>query len=173
MHTDLYARYFEKGNRKVAVGKLRAKIAKASDYGGPMFRTGALLFTGLIFGIQGLVYAARQYYDSPDGTFKTTTSYLLQIYAGYFCFLALSFLFVVDAMVFENFHVNYPFIFELDSRNNINWRQMSEVPSAFACILGVCMWLNFLEIGGPVMFIYWPVVLIGVRHLFIAARGQC
>ena len=48
-----------------------------------MFRTGALLFTGLVFGIQGIVYAANEYYGSPGPSeFHTTTSYLLQIYAG-------------------------------------------------------------------------------------------
>jgi hypothetical protein len=68
-------------------------------------------------------------------------------------------------MVFEKFHVNYPFIFELDNRSNINWREMSELPSAFACILGVCMWLNFTHVGESTMYIYWPVVLIGVSYL--------
>ena len=49
-----------------------------------MFRTGALLFTGLVFGIQGIVYAAARYYASPVGSeSQTTTSYLLQIYGGY------------------------------------------------------------------------------------------
>lgn len=49
-----------------------------------MFRTGALLFTGLVFGIQGIVYAATEYYGSPVGSDReTTTSYLLQIYGGY------------------------------------------------------------------------------------------
>lgn len=87
----------------------------------------------------------------------------------YTCFLALAFLFVLDAMVFEKFHVNYPFIFELDNRSNINWREISELPSAFACILGVCMWLNFTHVGGSTMYIYWPVVLIGVSHLRCAS----
>ena len=77
------------------------------------------------------------------------------------------FLFLLDAIVFENFHVNYPFIFELDSRSNINWRQISEIPSVFACMLGVCMWLNFSQIGGEVMYIYWPVILIGVSQLLL------
>ena len=71
-------------------------------------------------------------------------------------------------MVFETFHVNYPFIFELDNRSTINWRQLAELPSAFACILGVCMWLNFNpSIGDDTMYIYWPIVLIGVSHILI------
>lgn len=48
-----------------------------------MFRTGALLFTGLVFGIQGVVYAATRYYAAPVASeSQTTTSYLLQIYGG-------------------------------------------------------------------------------------------
>lgn len=85
---------------------------------------------------------------------------------SYFCFLALAFLFVLDAMIFEKFHVNYPFIFELDTRSTINWRQLAELPSAFACILGICMWLNFNpSIGDATMYIYWPIILIGVSHV--------
>lgn len=67
----------------MAVGKLRAKAVKATDFGGPMFRTGLLLGIGVVFGLQGLVYAALLYYDAPDGsTLRTDTSYLLQLYAG-------------------------------------------------------------------------------------------
>lgn len=84
---------------------------------------------------------------------------------SYFLFLALMFLFLVDAIIFENCRVNYPFIFELDTRSNTNWRQISEVPSVFACMLGVSMWFNFAQIGGPAMYIYWPVMLIGVSPL--------
>jgi xenotropic and polytropic retrovirus receptor 1 len=160
---DLYARYFERGNHKVAVGKLRAKTTKASDYGGPMFRTGAMMAIGVVFGIEGLVYAANGYYDAlPGSEIQTQTSYLLQLYGGYFAFLALAYLFVLDAWVFETYRVNYVFIFELDTRNPINWRRMAELPSAFACLLGVCMWLNFSMVGGDAMYLYWPVVLIGV-----------
>ena len=81
----------------------------------------------------------------------------------YFCFLFLAFLFVINAAMFDTLDLNYHFIFGLDKRDSINWRQLSEIPSAFACILGVCMWLNFHpSIGPDTMYIYWPIVLIGV-----------
>ena len=81
----------------------------------------------------------------------------------YFAFLALSFLFLLDAWVFEKFHVSYPFIFELDNRTLLNWRQVLELPSALAFMLGICMVVNFSEMMHDALYLYWPVILIGVR----------
>ena len=75
---DLYARYFERGNHKVAVGKLRSKIAKASDFSGSIFRNGLLIAAALVFGVQGLVYGAKKLND-PDMQIRTSASYLLQV----------------------------------------------------------------------------------------------
>lgn len=123
---DLYARYFERGNHKVAVGKLRAKTAKAGDFTGSIWRQGVLATAGAVFGIQGLVYGIQQIFND-DPVVGTESGYLLQIYGGYFLMLLLVGLFVLDARAFTQAKVNYQFVFEFDSRHMLDWRQLSEV----------------------------------------------
>ncbi|KAI5364980.1 Putative SPX domain, Syg1 family protein [Septoria linicola] len=168
---DLYARYFEKGSRKVAVSKLRTKIERAGDYSGAVARASALLTAGSVFGIQGLVRGAELLFDA-DQAKATFTSYLLQLYAGYFMMVFLSLLFCACAGMFNKFQVNYQFIFELDNRQALNWLQLLEIPAFLYFLLGIVMWLNFdVQAGGNTMFIYWIVVLVGlaVASFFLPA----
>lgn len=77
---DLYARYFERGNRKIAVSKLRHTIKKSGDYSPSTFRAGLLLMGGILFAIQALVYAT-QHLVHADPTAQIWTSYLMQVRA--------------------------------------------------------------------------------------------
>ncbi|KAF3479681.1 uncharacterized protein GIQ15_06657 [Arthroderma uncinatum] len=74
---DLYARYFERGNRKVATRKLRGKAMRSADYSQNSFRSGLLLAAGLVFAAQGLSHAVEHLVDDDLGR-KIETSYLLQ-----------------------------------------------------------------------------------------------
>ena len=74
---DLYARYFEKGNHKVAVGKLRSKQARDS-FSASVFRNGLLCAAGLVLGIEGTVYSTASL-ASQDLNIATDTGYLLQV----------------------------------------------------------------------------------------------
>ncbi|KAF9891239.1 hypothetical protein FE257_004803 [Aspergillus nanangensis] len=74
---DLYARYFERGNRKIAISKLRNTLNKSGDFSPNTFRAGLLLMAGVLFGVQALIYAA-QHLDHDDPVVRTDTSYLLQ-----------------------------------------------------------------------------------------------
>ena len=76
---DLYARYFERGNHKIAVGKLRSKQARDS-FSASVFRNGLLFAAGLVLGVEGVVYGSAQLYNE-DPIIVTQTGFLLQVFS--------------------------------------------------------------------------------------------
>lgn len=156
---DLYARYFERGNRKLAAGKLRRLTRRGGDESGSTFLTGLCLGVGGVFSFQGMIYGAELLFD-PDPLVRQQATYLMQIYGGYFLMLLLFSLFCLDCYVWTANKINYPFIFEFDPRHNLDWRQLSEFPSFCLLLLGIFIWLNFTRYGSPVMYLYYPVLLI-------------
>jgi hypothetical protein len=163
---DLYARYFERGNHKVATGKLRSLQGKRIEQSASSFRSGLLIGTGAVFIIQGVIYGADLLHHT-DLTIRTQASYLLQIYGGYFLALYLFTWFCFDCNIWERNRINYTFVFEFDLRNNLDWRQLAEFPAFLVFLLGLFVWLNFSQYGASDMFIYYPVLLIFVTVFII------
>ena len=50
-----------------------------------------------------------------------------QLYGGYFLGLLLFLLFCLDCGIWTRAKINYVFIFEFDTRHNLDWRQLAEV----------------------------------------------
>ncbi|KAI5288821.1 hypothetical protein KEM52_001011 [Ascosphaera acerosa] len=162
---DLYSRYFEKGNRKVAVNKLRGKLHRAQDYSATTFRNGVMFASGFVLGVQGVVSAGHHLFH-PDPTVRVQTSYILQLYAGYALILLHFLLFCLDCFVWTRTKINYVFVFEYDTRNVLDWRQLAELPCFFTLLLGLIMFLNFRWVDLSV-YIYWPVILIGLTVIIL------
>jgi hypothetical protein len=76
-------------------------------------------------------------------------------------------LFVINCYIWTENKINYPFIFEFDHRHQLDWRQLAEFPSFFLLLLGVFIWLNFSRYGSEDMYLYYPVVLIGLSVCII------
>lgn len=163
---DLYARYFERGNQKLAAGKLRSLSRKSTDESGSSFLNGFLIGAGVVFTVQGLAYGV-QLLHGDDAQLRAHTSYLLQIYAGYFMMLLLFSLFCVNCFVWTRCKVNYPFIFEFDQRSLLDWRRLSEFPSFFLLLLGIFMWMNFSRFGAERAYLWYPVFMLAITALVI------
>ncbi|KAH6665581.1 EXS family-domain-containing protein [Halenospora varia] len=156
---DLYARYFERGNSKAAVSKLRSHKGY-KDESKSAFLNGLLIGTGFIFAIDGLISGVRLL-SSDDKDMRKMTSSHLKLYAGYFLMLCIFFLFCLDCQAWTKNKVNYPFIFEFDSTHHLDWRKLAKFPSFFTFLFGITFWLNFTRVfGGRDLFLWYPVILI-------------
>lgn len=163
---DLYSRYFEGGNHKLAIGKLRSLTKKHPMESGSSFQNGFLVGTGLVFAVQGLIYGIQLLFGD-DEDLRQQTSYLLQVYGGYFLMLLLFSLFCLNCMIWTRNKINYPFIFEFDQRHHLDWIRLAEFPSFFLLLFGLFIWTTFSRYGPDVLYEYYPVILIGITALII------
>ena len=158
---DLFARYFERDNTKAALTKLRARKVRDESLG--TFNSGVLVGLGGVFSIQGFISALRMMFDENTHEDKrNVVGSHLQIYGGYFLLLCMGWMFCLNCYIWTRAKVNYPFIFEFDTRTSLDWRKLCQFPSVFSLLFGVIFWLNFsAEWGSLDLFLWYPVILIG------------
>lgn len=154
---EMYTRYFENGNRKVSIAKLRTNAVEktyyVSDY-----------FSGLFLGIAIPLVVFSFYVGisrTLDGYF-TNGKYLLQIWGGFFVMLLMAWLFSINCLVWTKYKVNYKFIFEFNQHDALDYKQYMVLPSLFFLFGGLIAWLSFHD--------FWPDTFSGYDFpwLFLA-----
>ncbi|KAJ6261553.1 hypothetical protein Dda_4223 [Drechslerella dactyloides] len=144
---DLFATHYEKGRRKHAVERLRTREPKKSATG-PVFRAGWYIGMGLPLLIQALYEAYHRGKDKYGMRHESQVSYLLQIWAGFAFPTLFLLLFTLCCRAWIEARINYVFIFEFDTRNNLNWRQLMELPAMFTFVQILLMWFCFTPFWG-------------------------
>ncbi|TID14788.1 hypothetical protein CANINC_004459 [Pichia inconspicua] len=145
---ELYTRYFENGNRKIAVTKLRTNEVESTYYL-------ADYLSGLFFGISIplLAYAFYLGIHLAVDHRLADAKYLSQIWGGFFLVIFMSWLFAINCLVWTKYKVNYKFIFEFNQHDALDYKQYMMLPSLMFAIAGLIAWLSFEN--------YWPNTFSG------------
>lgn len=154
---ELYTRYFENGNRKVSIAKLRTSAVEktyyVSDYFSGLFLGIAIPFVILAF-VVGIHRTQTGYFINGK--------YLLQIWGGFFVMLLMAWLFSINCLVWTKYKVNYKFIFEFNQHDTLDFKQYMVLPSLLFFFGGIIAWLSFHD--------FWPNTFSGYDFpwLFLA-----
>lgn len=161
---ELYTRYFENGNRKVSIAKLRTSAVEKTYYV-------ADYLGGLFIGV-GLPFVVYSIYLGLHKTINgnlTNGKYLLQIWGGFFMMVMMSWLFSINCLVWTKFKVNYKFIFEFNQHDMLDFKQYMVLPSLFFLLGGFIAWLSFEDFWPQIFSGYdfpWVFLAVGVGILF-------
>lgn len=155
---DLYSNYFERGNRKHAIQKLRSTGVDKTYYFAT-FRGGIFFGVAIPFFVEALYKGCLNLVEhkSPN------TQYLLQIWAGFFLILLFLLLFPLCGLVWTKYKINYTFIFEFNPTDHLDYRQFFEMPAFYFFLMSIFAWLTFYsywESSFPA--VYYPCIFLGV-----------
>ncbi|QSL65432.1 hypothetical protein MERGE_002743 [Pneumocystis wakefieldiae] len=158
---DVFAYYFEKNDRKNAIKKLRTE-QKITDHSSSLLRVGIYLGVSLPLFIEGLVYSNKALVNGSS----LTVIYLLEIWSSFFLILIFLLLFGLNCYIWTKSKINYVFIFEFDTKHNLNWKQYLEIPSFIFLLFSLLFWLTFRDLWQPFIN-YYPFLFIIITTIIL------
>ncbi|KAK6534063.1 hypothetical protein TWF281_005402 [Arthrobotrys megalospora] len=159
---DLFAVHYEKGRRKHAVERLRTREQRFPA-SGAVFRAGLYLGMSMTLLVQALYEAFHRLEDGYGMRHEEQVSYLLQIWAGFALPTIFMLLFSVCCRAWVRARINYVFIFEFDTRNKLDWRELLELPAMFAFVQVLLMWFSFSTFWGDGFDRIWfPLIYVAL-----------
>lgn len=149
---DFYAEGFARGNKTVAMQRLRLEPSTKTHHQST-FRSGVYL--GLsVSALASVIYQCSQA-SSRDKL--PSWKVLLYVYSILGMPAILALLVGVNIHVWVRERINYPFIFEVDMRTRIDPHKYFELPSLMLCLLSNAFLFSFSHMGPPFA---WPLVWI-------------
>lgn len=174
---ELFTAYFEQGDRKRALARLRS-VTGGSDavtrtHYGSVFRAGAA--TGL---------AATMSLDAIGNALEIAGSgrgpeweLLWRVYTAFYLPTTFALLFGVCRLAFQHYRINAPFIFEWDPRSTLDPHQSFELPAWLLLSLALAARLSFPDPDEPgppprVPPTAWPAIWLAGTLLVFAMPGR-
>lgn len=137
---EIYTAYFEHGNRKQALNRLRAREDHTTHHYS-VFRSGFYLGIALCAIVGGLIESQKA------GTKRTIpqTNSLLRVFGAEFIPVLFALLFGLNLAWWHAVRINTVFIFEWDVRTTMDHRQFFEIPALLMLLLSCCFWVSFVN----------------------------
>lgn len=166
---DLFLDHFghESLDRKHSLEQLRGATYHNAETRPQIFYK-SVFITGILLGV-GLPLFVLAVYNALKETLNGRLSegkYLLQIWGGFFLVNLALLLMGINLMVFEQFKINYKFIFEFNFATALDYKQFFVLPSVGFALLGLFGWFSFLDFWADKFpGRDWPIIYLGVMLL--------
>lgn len=158
---DIYTAYFEHGNRKQALNRLRAREDHTTHHYS-VFRSGFYLGISVCAIVAGLVEAMKPNTQRDIPQWQA----LLRVYGAELIPTLFGLLFGLNLAWWHAVRINTVFIFEWDVRTTMDHRQFFEIPALLMLLLSCCFWVSFVnpfpEAIAPTT---WPTVWLVIVAL--------
>ncbi|EPQ26342.1 uncharacterized protein PFL1_05990 [Pseudozyma flocculosa PF-1] len=151
---EIYTAYFEHGNRKEALNRLRTRDDTTTHHFS-VFRSGLYLGIALCATVGGLVEAMKPEVQRRIPQWPA----LLRVYGAEFIPTLFALLFGLNLAWWHEVRINTVFIFEWDVRHTMDHRQFFEIPALLMLLLSLCFWVSFLDpFPSAIAPTTWPTV---------------
>ncbi|SPO47232.1 related to putative phosphate transporter 1 [Moesziomyces antarcticus] len=160
---DIYAAYFEHGNRKQALNRLRAREDHTTHHYS-VFRSGFYLGIALCAVVGGVIESQQ------ESTHRAIPQWqaMLRVYGAEFIPTLFALLFGLNLAWWHEARINTTFIFEFDVRTTMDRRQFFELPALLMLLLACCFWVSFVnpfpEAIAPTT---WPTVWLVIALVLV------
>ncbi|CDR98684.1 hypothetical protein, partial [Sporisorium scitamineum] len=151
---DIYTAYFEHGNRKQALNRLREREDHTTHHYS-VFRSGFYLGISLCAIIAGLIETMKPRTQRAIPQWAA----LLRVYGAEFIPTLFALLFGLNLAWWHAVRINTVFIFEWDVRTTMDHRQFFEIPALLMLLLSCCFWVSFVNpFPDAIAPTTWPAV---------------